>query len=113
MKITTFPHFNGLAAISCVARNSSCSILDGFGKIIALGSFVLVAEAIAISEACVFCLKAGLSQVCVESNNSTMVSWCIGVECLPPWEIRYIFEDIKELAFSAVLSFVSTRILAN
>ncbi|KAM7459451.1 hypothetical protein LguiA_036445 [Lonicera macranthoides] len=45
---------NGSAAIACAVCDNSGFLLDGFGKLIAPGSSVLVAEAVTIREACVF-----------------------------------------------------------
>lgn len=56
-----------MAAVACVVRDSSGPILDGFGKRVASGSLVLLAEAIVIREAYVFYLKAGIVEACIES----------------------------------------------
>ena len=75
---------NGLVAIACVLRDSFGSIIDGFGKRISPGSSVFVVEAFAIRESCVLCFKAGITGICIESDNSSVVSWCIDVDGVPP-----------------------------
>lgn len=64
-------------ALACVVRNYSGSIVDGFGKRIASGSSVFLAEAIAMREACVFCLRASISEAIIESDNPSVVAWCM------------------------------------
>lgn len=44
-------------------------LLDGFSKRISYGSLVLVVEAVAIREVCIFSLKAGISEIFAHSDN--------------------------------------------
>lgn len=64
-------------------RDSFGTILDGFNKRIMLGYLILLVEAIAISEGCVLCLKARISEACIQSENSSVVSWCIDIDREP------------------------------
>lgn len=58
---------------------------------------MLLVEDIALREACVFCLKAGLLEACIESDNATVVSWCINADGVPPWEISSVISYINPL----------------
>ncbi|KAM7461529.1 hypothetical protein LguiA_029650 [Lonicera macranthoides] len=93
------------AAAACIIRDSNGSLIHGFSKVIAPSSSVLVAEAIAVKETCILCIKAGIKKACTKSDNSLVVSWCIEEDGIPPGEVRTVIEDIRQLASRASLSF--------
>ncbi|KAM7516612.1 hypothetical protein LguiA_006195 [Lonicera macranthoides] len=72
-----------------------------------------IAEAIAIREACILYLKARIKEAVIESDNSSVVSWCIAEDGAPPWEVKVIIDDIRTLAIKASLSVSVIRRSAN
>ena len=91
------------ADVACLVRDRSGSILDGFCKRVASGLSVLMVEALAVREACVFCLKAGIVEARIESDNAYVVAWCLKEDGIPPWEISPVICDIGSLAQSSSL----------
>lgn len=57
--------------------------------------------------------KADTSSACIESDNSSMVSWCIDVDGAPLWKIRVVVSNIRALSSKASLIFAVIRRPAN
>lgn len=78
---------------------------------------MLLAEAIAIREACIYCIKSGFSDVCIESDNASIVSWCSALSGAPPWEIvavvKYIISHAQLASLSIVVVYKSANQVAN
>lgn len=92
-----------------VQWDSNGCLIDCFGSKFNSPCLVLVAEVLVVREACIFCIKGGLSGVCLESDSSGVVSWCIKSDGVPPWEIAAVVSDIQVLASRGDLSFSAVR----
>jgi len=103
---------NSKAAFGCIIRDHEGSVLECFGARFSALS-VQMAEAIAIREACIFCLKAGISNVIIENDNASVVSWCVRSRTSPNWDCKSVVAGILALADSCNASFSSVRHEAN
>lgn len=79
-------------------------LLESFGSKLGVPRSVLLAEAVAVREACIFCSKTGLLNVCIDTDSLEVVSWCLEMDGIPLWEIAAVTYDIWELAANCSLS---------
>ena len=103
---------NAETAFGCVIRNHEGLLLECFGARFRASS-VLMAEAMAIREACIFCLKGGIRNVVIECDNASVVSWCDQSGKSPQWDCISIVADISALAINVNVSFNLIRREAN
>ena len=76
-------------------------------------SSVYQVGALAVREACIFCLKSGVSSVVIKNDNSAIISWCSKKYLVPPWDCSMIMCDILEFVLVANLYFASICRNAN
>lgn len=86
-----------LATIAWVLWNKARSIINSFGRRIALGTSVLLAD-----------MKAAIAEACIESDNSSIVSCCINEDGVPP-EISSVNVDIQIVSSWTFLLFCGYR----
>lgn len=89
----------GLGAFRCIVWDCTGSILECFGSALSVSS-VFMAEALAFREACVFCLKAGLKGVILESDILLVVDWCKSLNSAAHWDCLVVVENICRLYIS-------------
>lgn len=58
---------------------------------------VLLAEALAVREDCLLCIKNNISYAVIENDLAVGVSWCLKEDGEPPWDIFAVIADIKSL----------------
>ena len=76
-------------AFACALRNENGSLLECFGFQFSTSS-VILADAFAIRQACLFCLKASISNVVIENDNSQVINLCSSNSLDPPWDCSFI-----------------------
>ncbi|KAM7461363.1 hypothetical protein LguiA_029484 [Lonicera macranthoides] len=91
----SFDCANSEAAVGCVLFHSTGTLLDGIRKKV-LASSALVAEALAIKEVCRMVHMRNLSNISIASDCKVVIS-ILSFDLKPPWEIKAILADIKEL----------------
>ena len=74
-----------LGALRCVVNDQSGVIVECFGNSRTV-STVFMSEALTIRETCVFCLKAGIKEVVIESDNLSVIDWCNSQTPTLPWD---------------------------
>lgn len=82
-----------------------------FGKHFCLVS--AQAEALAFCKACLFCLKAGISNILFEGYNISVVNWCSEAPPKPPRDCSDIVRDILSFAPRLNASFSHIKRDAN
>ncbi|KAL4280391.1 hypothetical protein GQ457_03G007900 [Hibiscus cannabinus] len=94
----TFEHLSGMAAATCIVRDSSGRIIKGDTSSFQTNS-VTVAEAIAIRHGVVLAINEGWENVIFESDNKSVITRLNSVmPCV--WESAAIENDISSLIVS-------------
>ncbi|KAM7508793.1 hypothetical protein LguiA_019246 [Lonicera macranthoides] len=74
---------------------------------------VLLAKALAVRIACLFCLRFGYRGAIIEFDCATVTKWCNALDEAPPWEIAMVMEDIHVRSSESSFVFVAMRRFVN
>ncbi|KAM7482590.1 hypothetical protein LguiB_007173 [Lonicera macranthoides] len=90
-------HSSSLAASACLLIDKNCSLVDGYAKKVKVAS-ALVAEALAMREACNLTEIRGLSNLVIGSDSQMVIS-LLTSNSYPPWEIDDFGDSILSGAY--------------
>lgn len=88
---SAFSRVGSIAAIGCVLFDQMVKLSDGSGQKV-LASLVLVAEALAVKEACHIFRVRNFEQATVFSDGKSVISSLLSVDLDPTWEVAAIIQ---------------------